>query len=55
MSRVPLVVAEHPSVPAKTLPEFIAYAKGNPGKIAMASAGTAKWAKAVKFSAAKPE
>jgi tripartite-type tricarboxylate transporter receptor subunit TctC len=26
--------------PAKTLPEFIAYAKGNPGKIAMASAGS---------------
>ena len=29
----------NPSVPAKTVPEFIAYAKANPGKISMASAG----------------
>src|SRR3954454_13530622 len=29
----------HPSVPANTVPEFIAYAKGNPGKIAYASSG----------------
>jgi tripartite-type tricarboxylate transporter receptor subunit TctC len=40
MTRGPLVVAVHPSVPASTLPEFIAYAKQNPGKITMASAGT---------------
>jgi tripartite-type tricarboxylate transporter receptor subunit TctC len=31
----------NPSVPAKTLPEFIAYAKAHPGKVTMASAGTA--------------
>ena len=30
----------NPSVPAKTVPEFIAYAKANPGKITMASSGT---------------
>ena len=29
----------HPSVPIKTVPEFVAYAKANPGKINMASAG----------------
>ena len=35
----PLVMVVHPSVPTKTVPEFIAYAKANPGKINMASAG----------------
>jgi len=36
---VPLVMEVHPSVPANTVPEFIAYAKAHPGKINMASAG----------------
>jgi len=38
--RVPMVVLVHPSVAATTIPELIAYAKANPGKINMASAGT---------------
>jgi tripartite-type tricarboxylate transporter receptor subunit TctC len=37
--RVPLVMEVHPSVPTKTVAEFIAHAKANPGKINMASAG----------------
>jgi len=38
--RVPMVILVHPSVAAKTVPELIAHAKANPGKVNMASAGT---------------
>src|SRR6266576_3142078 len=37
--RVPMVILLHPSVPVRTVPELISYAKANPGKINMASAG----------------
>ena len=39
MTRGPLVMAVHPSVPANTVPEFITYAKGNPGRIDFGSSG----------------
>jgi tripartite-type tricarboxylate transporter receptor subunit TctC len=37
--RGPFVMTTNPSVPARTVPEFIAYARANPGKLSMASAG----------------
>ena len=39
LARVPMVLAVHPSLPATTVPELLAYAKSNPGKINMASSG----------------
>src|SRR5262245_19970960 len=39
IARSPFVMEVHPSVPAKNVPEFVAYAKANPGKIRMASNG----------------
>jgi len=36
----PMLLVAHPSVPAKTVAELIAYAKANPGKVTMASFGT---------------
>jgi tripartite-type tricarboxylate transporter receptor subunit TctC len=38
--RSPLVLEVHPSIPAKTVPEFVAHAKANPAKITMASFGS---------------
>jgi tripartite-type tricarboxylate transporter receptor subunit TctC len=39
LGREPIVMLVNPSVPAKTVPEFVAYARANPGKVIMASGG----------------
>ena len=39
IERAPLIMVVNPSFPSKTVPEFIAYAKANPGKINMGSGG----------------
>jgi tripartite-type tricarboxylate transporter receptor subunit TctC len=39
IERMPLVMVVNPSLPAKTVPEFISYAKANPGRINMGSGG----------------
>jgi tripartite-type tricarboxylate transporter receptor subunit TctC len=40
LARLPLVLVVNPSLPVQTLPEFLAYAKANPGKINYASVGS---------------
>ena len=40
ISSLPLVMEINLSIPAKTVPEFVAWAKANPGKVSMASGGT---------------
>jgi tripartite-type tricarboxylate transporter receptor subunit TctC len=39
IGRTPFILTVNPAVPAKTIPEFIAYAKANPGRLNMASSG----------------
>jgi tripartite-type tricarboxylate transporter receptor subunit TctC len=39
LAELPLVLSAHPSLPAKTVPELIAYCKANPGKVSVASFG----------------
>lgn len=40
VARIPNVLVVHPSVPAHTVPELVAYAKANPGRLSYASLGT---------------
>ena len=50
---IPLAMAVTPSLPAKTVPEFIAYAKANPGKVTMASSGNTSSRRAVLTASAR--
>jgi tripartite-type tricarboxylate transporter receptor subunit TctC len=43
ISRERIVMVVHPSFPAKTVPEFIAYAKANPGKVTYGVTGQRKF------------
>jgi len=40
LAQEPIILSVNPGLPSKTLPEFIAYAKANPGKLSMASPGS---------------
>jgi tripartite-type tricarboxylate transporter receptor subunit TctC len=51
---LPLVMEVNPSFPAKTVPQFIAYAKANPGMLSMASPGTGMSANCVAHGSAGP-
>ena len=55
ISRAPGVMVVTPSLPAATVPEFIAYAKANPGKINMASGGVGKWGNVLRLANIKLE
>jgi tripartite-type tricarboxylate transporter receptor subunit TctC len=55
MVRSRCVMEVNPSVPTKSIPEFIAYAKANPGKINMASGGNGSIAHVADWAAASPD